>query len=315
MPERGDVVAAGPSKVAITGSAGHLGREVTRQLRDAGTEVVALARDAASRARWSALCQDVDAVIHLAAPTSGVDAAAIDDALATTRFLFEALPSRPLPVVFAGSMALFKPPSDGRALDEDSAVYGDDELSAQDAYTRMKTIQEASVRAACEMRGDRLTVLRPSNVWDAERWHQSCIGPKAGPLWFVVHPGRRLRLIHRGNCARAFVDAVRTWSGRDALNVDDGADVSAWRYATRVAGWRRHRYLPVPVPGWLFDAAATVGARVLTLVAPNRRMPGLLIAQRRASRFGGHGIDTRRVRACIGWEPDLRFYEDTTGST
>ncbi len=269
--------------------------------------MVLLERGLAEIARWQVLCSSIDAVVHLAAPTANVDEAAVGDALALTRHLFDALPGRPLSFVFAGSMASVRPPSDGTAIDERSALWQDGDLREQDAYTQMKTLQEQLVRASCRSRGDRLTILRPSNVWDEERWRQACIGPKLGPLWLVVAPTRSLRLVHSSNCVRAFIDAVRAGAD-DEMNVDDGAVVSAWRYATRIAGWRRHGYLPIPVAGWLFDAVASLAGRVLRVVAQGRRVPGLLIAQRRKSRFGGYRIDTRRVRERIGWQPDLRPY-------
>ena len=183
--------------------------------------MVLLERGSTAIAGWPVLCDDIDVVIHLAAPTTNVDAAAIDDALALTRRLFEALPQRPLSFVFAGSMALFRPPADG-VLDERSATWTAAELPEQDAYTRMKTLQEELVRSTCRLRGDRLTILRPSNVWDEVRWQQACIGPKVGPLWLVVAPRRCVRLVHASNCARAFVDAVRSGLD-DEMNVDDGA--------------------------------------------------------------------------------------------
>lgn len=272
-----------------------------------------LRRGPADVARWPVLCSGVDVVVHLAAPTTGVDASAIEDALASTRRLFEALPDRPLTFVFAGSMASFRPAANGVAIDECSPVWGAAELSQQDGYTRMKTLQEQLIRAACRARGDRLTILRPSNVWDAARWQQACVGPKLGPLWLVVAPTRGLRLTHSGNCAGAFVKAVRAGVDDD-MNVDDGAAISAWRYATRVAGWRRHGYLPVPVAGWVFDAVTSFAGVALRVVAPGRRLPGLLMAQRRRTRFGRWRIDTRKVRARLGWQPDLGPYILSAGS-
>ena len=299
-------------RIVLTGGGGHLGRELVAQLQRAGMQVVALRRDGSDISLWPTLCEDVDVVVHLAAPTTDVDTASADDALRVTRRLFEALPGRPLSFVFAGSMALFRPPAVGEAIDEGSPVYEGVDLSGQDAYTRMKAMQEQLVRTACRSRGDRLTILRPSNVWDAGRWQQACVGPKVGPMWFVVAPARRLRLIHLGNCARAFVEAVRARPDATVeLNIDDGGGISAWTYATRVAGWRRHAYLPIPVPGWLFDAVTSLAGRALRAVAPERRMPGLLIAQRRAARFGGYRIDTRRAREQLGWQPDLGPYGRT----
>ena len=305
--------AAGPeSRVAITGSNGFIGRVVVAQLVDAGIAVVPLHRGAAAMAAWPALCADVDAVIHLAAPASDVTDAAAAEALATTRSLFAALPDRPLRMVFAGSMALFKPTATDATIDERSATWRGAELAAQDAYTRMKQAQEELVRTLAEARGMALTVIRPTNVWDEQRWTQPCVGPKAGPFWFVVAPIRSLRLIHVDNCARAFVAAVRV-AGRETwqMNVDDGAGVSAWRFATRVVGGRRHGYLPIPVAGWLFDGIASLGAWAARLVAPGRRLPGLLVPERRRARFGTYGIDTAVARARIAWLPDLRPYRRT----
>ncbi len=302
--------------VVVTGSTGYVGREVVRRLVDAGMNVVALSRASDARERWPSLCVSTDAVVHLAAPTGGVDGDATEAALDHTRRLFDALPPRPLAVVFAGSMALFKPPLDGDVVDERSPTYRGPELAEQDAYTRLKTAQEGLVRARCRARGDRLTILRPSNVWDDERWLQPCVGPKAGPLWFVVAPTRHLRLVHRANCADAFVDALRRPPDEElALNVDDGVDVSAWRYARRVVGARRGGTIAVPVPGWLFDAVAGTVAVVLRRALRGRPLPGLLIAARRAARFGSYRIDTRLVRERTGWRPDLRPYRIVAGPT
>ncbi len=295
--------------VVVTGSTGYVGREVAHRLVAAGFNVVALARAPGALERWPALCAAADAVVHLAAPTDDVDADATQAALDLTRRLFDALPARPVAFVFAGSMALFRPPADGDVVDERSSTYRGAELDGQDAYTRLKTVQETLVRDTCRARGDRLTIVRPSNVWDDERWLQACVGPRAGPLWFVVAPTRPLRLVHRSNCAQAFVDALRRDSD-DILevNVDDEAGVTAWRYATRVVDARRARCVAVPVPGWLFDAVASASAAMFRALRPGRRLPGLLIADRRAARFGAHRIDTGLVRERLGWRPDLRPY-------
>jgi nucleoside-diphosphate-sugar epimerase len=272
--------------------------------------VVPLVRQAAARETWREQCAVVDAVIHLAAPTDGIDADAVLAALENTRVLFGALPDRPLSFVFAGSMAVFEPPRDDAAVDERSAVFAGDSLDRQDAYTRMKSAQEDLVRTACRARGDRLTIVRPSNVWDAERWLQSCVGPKLGPIWLVVAPARPLRLVHRINCATAFVEALKSGSGAPTeLNVDDGANISAWGFATRVVGWRRRGYVPLPVAGWLFDAVSSAAAFALGMLAPRRKVPGLLIAERRASRFGAWWIDTRAIREKLGWRPNLAYYD------
>ena len=300
---------SGVSRVALTGSTGFLGQEVVRQLEAAGLEVVRLKRGATTSA-WRAQCEAIDAVVHLAAPTSGVDDAALGEALAATERLFDALPHRPLRFVFAGSMALFLPPSAKQPVCERSEMWRGAALEAQDRYTRMKSAQEDLVRMRCVARSFALTIIRPTNVWNRERWLQACIGPKAGPFWLVVAPQRRLRLTHVGNCARAFVDALRApiVASIEAINIDDNADVSAWRFATGVVDRKRNRYLPLPLPGWLFDAFASAAGAVVRLVAPSRRLPGLLMSDRRASRFGGHAVDTATARRLIGWSPDLGAY-------
>ncbi len=297
-------------RVAITGAGGYLGRETLRCLHAEGTEAVVLRREAHETSRWVDQLRDVEVVIHLAAPTSGLDPVVVADALDCTQRLVDSLPKRPLRFVLASSLALMRPRADDGFLDEASSTYDGRDLLAQDLYTQMKSEQEAMVRTACAEHGWGLTILRPSNVWDQERWLQPCVGPKAGPFWFVVAPRRRLRLVHRANCARAFVDAIHLPidAGVQVVVVDDEAGITAWHYATKTIDSFRRRYVPIPVPGSLFEVLTTLAATVLRLVAPLRRVPGLLLSQRRVARFGAYRIDSRLARERIRWTPDLTPY-------
>lgn len=298
-------------RIGLTGGNGFIGSVVSRQLAEAGVDVLHLRRDRAEVEKWRALCADVDAIIHLAAPAENVTMEAAEASLETTRRLFAALPPRPVRVVFASSMALFKPTARSQ-IDEKSVIWCAEELAGQDLYTRMKMAQEDLVRTLCAEREMPLTILRPTNVWNERRWRQSGVGPMAGRLWFVVAPRRAMRLTHVENCARAFVDAaLDALPTPAAFNLDDGADVSAWHFATRVVPWRGRGYLPIPIAGWLFDACARMTASLLRFVAPHRNLPGLLISDRRLSRFGGFGVDTARARDQLHWHPDLRPYRST----
>ena len=301
----------GVRRVALTGSDGFLGREVTQQLQVAGHEVVPLRRGPTDLASWSARCATVDVVIHLGAPTLRVDDDSSDEALIATRRLFDAFPDRPLSVVFAGSMAIFRSTKSVVSVSETSETWQGAALDLQDRYTRMKKQQEDLMRSLCVKRRCPLTIIRPTNVWSQQRWQQSCVGPMAGPFWLIVDPPRRLRLTHVQNCARAFVTASTTsntaLSPRE-INVDDNADVSAWHYATRLVSRGERRYVPLPLPAWLFDGAALLAGAGMRLLMPKRRVPGLLIEDRRSARFARFRVDTAQARGSIAWNPDLDVY-------
>lgn len=298
-------------RVALTGGGGFLGHEVGHQLETAGYDVVRLRRGSSDVAMWQSQCATVDAVVHLAAPTAGIDEDAIAEALSATRRLFDALPDRPVRVVFAGSMALFHAPESATSISETTETWEGAALELQDRYTQMKSRQEELMRTLCAERRCALTIVRPTNVWSALRWQQVCVGPKAGPLWFVVKPRRRLRLTHVENGARAFVAALEPATPSALLrevNVDDNADVTAWHYATRIINPREHRYLPLPLPGWLFAWTAALTGAAMTVLMPKRRLPGLLIPDRREARFGSFTVDTRAAQSAIRWQPELGVY-------
>ncbi|UUX96835.1 NAD-dependent epimerase/dehydratase family protein [Aquabacterium sp. J223] len=307
-------------RVLVTGSTGFLGRHVVAALHDAGHEVRALVRasttaapvpagtqrvvgDVAQGALPPGLFDGVDAVIHLAASLQGDAAQQHQVAVDGTRRLLAAMgPQRPH-LLLASSFSVYDWSRVRDRVEESSPLLGEAAAREQDAYAQAKLAQEQLARTLCAERGQPLTVLRPAAIWGEADQGLHALGLVHPRLWAVIGPSRAPRLTHVRNCAHAFVAALDARARGQTFNVEDGFEVSAWRWAADLARLRARAPHRVAVPLPALSAAGTLAGPLLALAG--RRVPGLLQPARLQARFGPARAGHDRLTAVLGWRPPL----------
>jgi 2-alkyl-3-oxoalkanoate reductase len=312
-------------KVMVTGPTGFLGRAVVDAARAAGHEVVALVRPAADATRlpwsaqgvtllrgdlrqpepWVAGLGGVDAVIHVAAATSGDLATQFAGTVTATENLLDAIAAMPIRMVHVSSFSVYDYASIpvGATLDESTPLEARPER--RDAYTTTKLIQERLVRQACAAAGHELVVVRPGVVYGpgADWNHGAAL--TVGRAAAIFSPDATFRLTHVRNCADALVLALTSAAATGAtLNIvdDDLPTHRGYFEQCRRAGLTDRLAVPVP-----WAAVATVGRAVATAarLVPDRplRLPELLELRRQQAHWKPLRYTNARARSLLGWTP------------
>jgi len=193
-------------RVAVTGSSGFIGSNLTATLRERGDEVIAIARPF-DAARIAAQIAGADALVHLAGLVSAAtDRAFVEANVEGTRVVAEAAWRASVPVVDVSSLAAGGPAPAAAPRVED------DEDAPLTAYGRSKLGGEQALRA---IDGLRWTILRPTVVY----------GPGDRAMLPLFRLAARGVLPHVGRRSAAYMfvhvrDLVRT--------IDRAIDARAW---------------------------------------------------------------------------------------
>lgn len=314
-------------KVLVTGATGFLGRAVVDAALDAGHDVVALVRPASDnlvghpwsaerlrvvrgdlrqRGPWCDDVQDVDAVIHVAAATSGPLAAQFAGTVTATENLLGALVGSTLQrFVHVSSFSVYEYSSValGSAIDERTHLETRPDL--RDAYTTTKLLQETIVREACEQAGHDLVVARPGVIYGPGSDWDHGAAMSIGPLAVVFSPGATFRLVHVDNCAEALVRALSAdaVSGRTVNLVDDDLPTHL-DYFNRCRSAGLTRAYPVPVP-WRLVELVGRAFDVIDRLVPGRRLklPELVELRRQRARWKPFTYPNDEAKRLLGWTP------------
>lgn len=207
-------------KVLVTGSAGFVGRWLTRDLEAAGHEVAADrlegrrvdVTDAASVARLMAEARP-DAVAHLAAVAFGPDATLNPDQARAvngggTRHLLTAVASLPLPpaILVSGSSEIYGHPEPGDLPLRETAP-----VRPVTPYATSKAEQETIALSTAERTGLRVIVTRSFNQ----------VGPGQREVFAVPALAQRALAVRRGASDRIRAGNLDIW--RDLTDVRDVA--------------------------------------------------------------------------------------------
>ena len=314
-------------RVLVTGANGFLGSHVVAELLRRGHEVRALVRPAArvDAQGWRAAVDVVrcdlrqgrhlaeafdriDALIHLAAATSGDDEAQFASSVVATEQLLEAMArSSTKRLVFCSTFSVYDFERVSGTLTEDSPL--EDDLYRRDAYAIAKFWQERVVRRMAVASDWSLTVLRPGFIWGRGHEYLACLGQKLGPLHLAIGPLAHLPLTHVENCADCFVAALeRPQSSGQTYNVVDTDEVTAWQYLGEHLRRLGGRYVRVPVPYWMGMSLARLAKLTSDVLFKGKgKLPSILVPARFAARFKPLRYDTRKLRESLQWRPPLSF--------
>ena len=306
----------------MTGAAGFLGRSVVARCAKAGHDVVAMIRpatpgsadgwpsgttflsgDLRQAGPWQQQLEGVDAVIHLAAATSGSFAEQFSGTVITTENLLASLPNSVRRFIHISSFSVY----DYGAiplysqLDENSPVERRPER--RDAYTWTKLIQEKMVVEYCgRFDAISLAVLRPGAIfgpghdWDFGR------ALKLGGVDLIFAPFAPMKLTFVDNCADAIARSIDGPEASGTINVID-CDLPTHAHFHRLcrrAGAPVGRAIFIP---WVFVAAVGLIIRAVNewFLGGRAKLPELLDFPRQQARW--KPLRYSRLRAATVFDP------------
>jgi nucleoside-diphosphate-sugar epimerase len=312
-------------RVLVSGAAGFLGQQVVNRLLKGGHGVRAIIRPTAPDPAWEgdveifradlrvddnlvSAFDDIDAVIHLAAGTTGSeDAQFVSSVVATERFLEAMARSSVKRLMHISSLVVYDWSLAKGVMSEDTPLL--DNMYDMGAYTIGKIWQERVVKKFAATNSWQLTIMRPGFIWGPRREEIAGMGRRAGRVCFMFGPFVRLPLCHVVNCADCLVSTLENSASIDeTFNVIDGDEIRVLRYAreyARLTGKVRY-LLPVPYRvGYGLAGLASLTSRAL--FGGKGKLPSLLVPRRFESQFKPIRFSGRKLKEILSWSPPLSF--------
>jgi nucleoside-diphosphate-sugar epimerase len=316
-------------KVFVTGASGFLGEATVKAFSKKGHCVRALVRSSQSRTifaddenvevvvgdlrRASKLIdsiKEVDAVVHLAAGTSGtIDEQLPPSVVATEKLLETMLEAGVKRLILASTLSVYDWTFGPSTILEDSPL--EKRLYQRDGYAIAKTWQERVVFDAVKKHGLELTVIRPGFIWGKGREWVPGAGMRAGRIILVNGPLRRLPITHVVNCADCFVAATENPLGiGEIFNLVDPDHVTAGKFARDYVRHfeKRGIRLRFPYLGGLLSAhLATLFGRLF--FGKHCKLPGTLMPIRYRARFKSVHVPISKLQRVLGWRCPFSYKE------
>lgn len=321
-------------KVLVTGASGFLGRAVVRAAVAAGHDVIAMVRptadvdmlgwsdtveivrgDLRQNGDWQGRIGHVDAVIHLAAASSGDLAHQFAGTVVATENLLASLPLRTLRrFVHVSSFSVY----DYAALPAGATIDESAPLEARpdrrDAYTTTKMFQERLVVEACVEAETFCIILRPGAIYGPGKAWDFGRALKIGRFDIIVSPRTRFRLTFVDNCADAIVRAVAAPAPAGViLNIvdDDLPTHGGFHALCKAAGNAPGPAIWVP---WLVLAAIGRAVDLLNRLAFKGRakLPEILALHRQQARWKPFAYNNNAAKNVLGWTPRTSFKDGIT---
>ncbi len=314
-------------KVLVTGASGFLGQAVVSAFASKGHQVTAFVRSMQSvpstfsRSSVGFVVGDlrradtlvdalrgVDAVVHLAAGTSGsLDEQLPLSVVATEKLLAAMQIAGVKRLVLASTLSVYDWSSRRRTIVEQSPL--EKRLYERDGYAVAKTWQERVALDVAERDGLELTVLRPGFIWGQGREWVPGAGLHSKKCLFVNGPFRRLPLTHVANCADCFL-AVTTdrASIGQTFNVVDTDAITAGRFSRDYVRHSTKRFTRFFFPYTAGLAVAYCGLFIgKSFFGRNCKLPGVLLPIRYRARFKSVRVPFTKLESLVGWSPPFDY--------
>lgn len=319
-------------KVLVSGAAGFLGRYTVNRLLERGHTVRAIIRPGSAEVDVPASVEifradlrvhdnllpafdGVDAVIHLAAATSGSeDIQFASTVVGTERFLEAMGRSSVKRLVHVSSLVVYDWARAKAVMDEDTPLLAD--IYDMGAYTIAKIWQERVVSRLSEKYAFNVTLMRPGFIWGPGHVEIAGMGRRYGRLYLMFGPLTRLPLSYVANCAGCLVSAVENKaSSNQTFNVVDGDEVSVWRYAKEYARRSGHRGFFIPLPYSVGLGVAHMAALTSRMLFGERgKLPSILMPRRFQWQFKPIRFSNQKARQVLEWKPIVGFNESLDSS-
>ncbi|HMI41225.1 MAG TPA: NAD(P)-dependent oxidoreductase [Sphingomicrobium sp.] len=313
----------------ITGSSGFLGRSVVAKCAEAGHKILAVVRpnapdrddwpdglefvvgDLRQRKDWYHALEGVEAVIHLAAATSGDLPQQFAGTVIATENLLQTLPSTVRRFVHVSSFSVydFGSMETGSELDERSALEA--RPDQRDPYTWAKLLQERLVVDHCKNKLS-LVVIRPGAIFGPGKHWDFGRALKLRGLDIIFAPFARMRLTNVDNCADAIVRGLECPGGGTFNIVDSDLPTHAtYHRLSRLAGASTGRAVYVP---WIVVAATGLAIRAVNrlILGGRARLPEILDFPRQQARWKPLRYSNNHAILELGWRPRLSISEGVT---
>jgi nucleoside-diphosphate-sugar epimerase len=314
-------------KVLVSGGGGFLGHFVVDRLLNRGHEVRAIVRPSSSKPPWPnkvdvfradlrvqeelvSAFDGVDAVMHLAAATSGnEDMQFASTVVATERFLDAMAKSTVKRLIHVSSLVVYDWSKAKGCMDEMTPL--ENKPYAMGPYTIAKVWQERVVSRFAKMHSWDLTIVRPGFIWGPGHAQIAGMGRQFGRIYLLFGPFTRLPLCHVDNCADCLATAIENPAASgEIFNIVDSDDIRVWRYAKEYTRRTGQRGFLLPVPYRMGLGVAQLAALTSRgLFGSKGKLPSLLTPRRFESQFKPIRFSNQRVRSILNWTPPLSFEE------
>jgi nucleoside-diphosphate-sugar epimerase len=312
-------------KVLVSGAGGFLGRYVVNRLLERGHIPRAIIRPESPAPTWPRGVEifradlrvsnnllpafdGIDAIIHLAAATSGnEDTQFASTVVGTERFLDAMGQSSVKRLVHVSSLFVYDWGRAKKVMDEDTPLVAS--LYEMGPYAIAKTWQERIISRFAQSHSLDLTIMRPGFVWGPQYEQIAGMGRHVGPVYLMFGPFTRLPLCHVVNCADCLVTATENHAAiGQAFNLIDGDAVRVWRYVLEYARRTGRSGIFVPIPYRLgFGIARFASFSSAALFGKRGKLPSLLMWRRFESQFKPIRFSDRKVRHVLNWKPIMNF--------
>jgi UDP-glucose 4-epimerase len=312
-------------KVLVTGGGGFLGRAVVDRLLARGHAVRAIVRPSSPRPSWPDIVEvfradlrveehlapafdGIDAVLHLAAATSGnEDMQFASTVVATERFLDVMAKTTVKRLVYVSSLVVYDWAKAKTCMDEGTPL--ENNPYAMGGYTIAKVWQERVVSRFAEKYSWNVTIVRPGFIWGPGHAEIAGMGRKFGRIYLLFGPFTRLPLSYVDNCADCLLAAVENPAASgEIFNIIDGDEVRVWQYVREYARRSGQRGFLLPVPYHVGLGLAQLAAFTSRrLFGSKGKLPSLLTPRRFESQFKPMRFSNQKLRAKLKWTPSLSF--------
>ncbi len=312
-------------RVLVSGAGGFLGRQVVERLLTDGHRVRAIIRPTAKAPVWPPNVEiykadlrvakslpdafdSVDAVIHLAAATSGGEDQQFASTVVGTENLLNAMAQTSVKrLIHVSSLVVYDWSSAKAVMDENTPLRKD--MYDMGGYTIAKIWQERVVMKLTAQCSWDLTIMRPGFIWGPAHAEIAGMGRQFGRLRLMFGPFTRLPLTYVDNCADCIVAALATPASiGQTFNVIDSDDVRVSRYVREHAARASKHSLLLPLPYHVGLGGAHLAAFVSRMLFGKKgKLPSLLVPSRYESQFKPLRFSNRKLKELLGWTPPLSF--------